>query len=113
MWNLASVGKYGWSSLALICLLISMGFFQTNALVYGIDHLMVAPSGIHTFIWVMLLNLWWYLKWRYKERMNKVNAIMVTVKVTIVYFVIEKYVVKMALFPPTKLYPDWNSGMSF
>ena len=55
---LASVGKYGWSSLALICLLISISFFQANALAYGIDQLMAAPSTkirafIYWYVWAM------------------------------------------------------------
>ena len=59
--TLASVGKYGWSSLALICLLISMGFFQANALAYGIDQLMVAPSAkirafIYWYVWAMFVG---------------------------------------------------------
>ena len=59
--TLASVGKYGWSSLALICLLISLAFFNATVLAYGIDQLLVAPSGklhafIYWYVWAMFIG---------------------------------------------------------
>ena len=56
--TLTSVGKYGMSSLALICLLISIALSYANALAYGMDQLMVASSSkirafIYWYVWMI------------------------------------------------------------
>ena len=58
--TMASVGKYGISVLALICILISLAFFYANVLAYGIDQLMAAPSNkirafIYWYVWALIL----------------------------------------------------------
>ena len=57
----ATTGKYGISSLALMCLLISIAFFYANTLAYGMDQLMVAPSSkirafIYWYVWATFLG---------------------------------------------------------
>ena len=57
----ASVGKYGVSSLALIFLLISIAFFYANTLAYGMDQLIVASSSkmrafIYWYVWATFLG---------------------------------------------------------
>ena len=59
--TLASIGKYGISSLALFFLLISLAFFYANALAYGMDQLIVAPSAklhafIYWYVWAMFIG---------------------------------------------------------
>ena len=55
--TLASVGKYGLSSLALVCIIISVDLFYATVLVYGMDQLMDAPSiKVRAFIyWYVLV----------------------------------------------------------
>ena len=55
---MASVGRYGLSSLALVCLIISVDLFYATVLVYGMDQLMEAPtikvrSFIYWYVWIL------------------------------------------------------------
>ena len=42
--TMALVGRYGLSSLALVCLIISVDLLYATVLVYGMDQLIIAPS---------------------------------------------------------------------
>ena len=58
---MASVGIYGISPLALVCLVISVNLFYVILLAYGMDQLIGAPSikvrmFIYWFVWVMFLG---------------------------------------------------------
>ena len=55
---MASVGRYGLSSLALVCLIISMDLFFATVLVYGMNQLMEAPTNkvrafIYWYVWIL------------------------------------------------------------
>ena len=59
--NMALVGRYGLSSLALACLIISVDFLYATVLVYGMDQLFVAPSikvraFISWYVWCFFLG---------------------------------------------------------
>ena len=59
--TLASIGKYGLSSIAFIFLNISLSFFYANALAYGIDQMICAPSVkirafIHWHVWALFIT---------------------------------------------------------
>ena len=59
--NLATIGRYGLSSLALVCIIISMDLLCATVLVYGMDQLMDAPSikvraFIYWYVWVIFLG---------------------------------------------------------
>ena len=55
---MASVGRYGLSSLALVCLIISVDLLYATVLVYGMDQLMGAPTikvraFIYWYVWIL------------------------------------------------------------
>ena len=59
--TVASVGRYGLSSSALVCLIISVDLLCATVLVYGMDQLMDAPSikvraFIYWYVWVIFLG---------------------------------------------------------
>ena len=58
---MASVGRYGLSSLALVCLIISVDLLFATVLVYGMDQLMGAPTikvraFIYWYVWILTVS---------------------------------------------------------